>query len=356
MKSKICISCLPVAGIQNPYQFLMMKGLQSDSDLIVQNGIDDRFFGILKTAILQKPNYIHFDWETSYYYRRSLWMTILNIPSFILQIYIVKYVFNCKLVWTPHNLIPHDSKYIKIHRFCRRFFGRNMQWIRLFSEMSLPAAMEELKCNNSKFKVIPEGSYVGYYTNTVSRSEARKFLNISEDKTILLYMGFIKPYKGIDNLLECFKKSFKENAILIIAGKVMNSDYFETIKKLINENIIIIDHFLENDELQYYFNAADVVTLPFKKIENSGSVILAMSFKKAVIAPSMGVLKERLHNQQELLYTDSLNQSFDILKNKSSKELEKIGEMNYEELLKYKWADFAKAFKFRKRTNEIKIR
>ena len=59
----------------------------------------------------------------------------------------------------------------------------------------------------------------------------------------------------------------------------MNPDYFESIKKSINENIMLIDRFIEDDELQYFFNAADVITLPFKKIENSGSVILAMGFK-----------------------------------------------------------------------------
>jgi glycosyltransferase involved in cell wall biosynthesis len=344
LEKQIRISCLPVAGIQNPYQFLMIKGLQSDPRLIVKSGIDDRFLGIIKTAIVQKPDYIHFDWETSYYYRRSLWMTIVNIPFFILQVLIVKYVLNCQLVWTSHNIIPHDSKYIRIHRYCRRFFARRMKWIRLFSEASLPAAVKELRCDKNKFKIIAEGSYVGYYPNNVRRSEARRFLNIADDKTVLLYTGFIKPYKGIDNLIECFKKSFQENTILIIAGKVMNSDYFEKIKNSINENMILIDRFIENDELQYFFNAADVITLPFKKIENSGSVILAMSFKKAVIAPAMGVVKERLIKQQELLYTESLEQSFENLKRKTSAELKKIGEGNYDTLLKYSWTDFAKAF------------
>lgn len=344
METQIRISCLPVAGIQNPYQFLMIKGLQSDPRLVVKNGIDDRFFGILKTAIKQNPDYIHFDWETSYYYRRSLWMTLINVPFFMIQVYIVRFIFNCKLVWTPHNIIPHDSKYLKVHQFSRRFFAKNMTWIRLFSEISLPAAVAELKCNQSKFKIIPEGSYVGYYPNKVGRIEARKYFNIDNDKLVLLYTGFIKPYKGITGLIECFKKSFDNNAVLLIAGKVMNVDYFKAIKESINENIILIDRFIENDELQLFFNAADVVALPFKKIENSGSVILAMSFMKAVIAPRMGVLVERLKDQPELLYEESLKESFEVLKKLTIKDLDQIGQKNFEQLSKYSWADFAKAF------------
>ena len=346
MEKQIRISCLPVAGIENPYQFLMIKGLESDPRLLVKNGIDDRFFGILKTAIKQRPDYIHFDWETSYYYRRSLWMTLINIPFFMLQVYAVRFIFNCKLVWTPHNIIPHDSKYLKVHQFCRRFFARNMEWIRLFSDVSLSPAVNELKCNKDKFKVIPEGSYVGYYPNDVSRTEARKYLNIPDDKLVLLYTGFIKPYKGITDLIKSFKKSYpgNANAVLIIAGKVVKADYFIKIRELLNENIILIDRFIKNDELQYFFNAADVIVLPFKKIENSGSVILAMSFMKSIIAPKMGVLTKRLKNQPELLYTENVEESFNVLKQLTSENIGQIGEKNYQELARYRWSDFSKAF------------
>lgn len=344
MKNKIQISCLPVAGIENPYQFLMIQGLQTDKRLLVTSGINDRFFGILRTAISQRPDYIHFDWETSYYYRKNLLMTLINIPSFILQIYIARYIFNCQLVWTPHNIVPHDPKYVKIHKFCRNFFAHNMKWIRLFSDLSIEAATCELKCDINKFKVIPEGSYVGYYPDKIDRSEARKLLSIDNDKLVLLYTGLIKPYKGITELITYFKKMFSDNTILIIAGSIMDTGYGNTIKGMISENIVLIDRFIDNDELQIYFNAADIVTLPFKQIENSGSVILAMSFKKAVIAPAMGVLEERLINQPELLYRSSLEDSFEVLKKLTSEDLVQIGEKNFYELSKHSWADFITAF------------
>lgn len=271
-------------------------------------------------------------------------MTLINIPFFTMQVFAARYIFNCNLVWTPHNIIPHDSKHLRVHRFCRRFFARNMKWIRLFSELSLPAAIHEFKCESKKFKIIPEGSYVGYYPDNTNRNEAKKYFNISEDKLVLLYIGFIKPYKGIVELINFFKRSFSDNAVLIIAGKVMDADYFETVKHSLNENVMVINRFIENDELQLFFNAADAVTLPFKQIANSGSVILAMGFKKAVIAPQLGVLAERLKNQPELLYPESLDQSFEVLKKMTRGRLIQIGELNFCELDKFKWNDFAAAF------------
>ncbi len=69
-----------------------------------------------------------------------------------------------------------------------------------------------------------------------------------------------------------------------------------------------------------------------------------MGFKKAVIAPKMGVLSERLKNQTELLYTESPEQLFDVLKKMTKEQLEQIGEKNYHSLSKHNWSDFAKAF------------
>ena len=129
----IRVSCLPVAGIDNPYQYLMMKGLNEDDHIQAISGLDNRFFGIFLTAIRQRPTYIHFDWLHSYYYRRTLWMSILNMPLFVIQILFVKWIFRTKLVWTLHNIEPHDVKYKWLHQFNRRFFANNVEWIRLFA-------------------------------------------------------------------------------------------------------------------------------------------------------------------------------------------------------------------------------
>jgi glycosyltransferase involved in cell wall biosynthesis len=49
---------------------------------------------------------------------------------------------------------------------------------------------------------------------------------------------------------------------------------------------------VEGDELQIYFNACDLVALPFRKVLNSGSLLLAMSFGCPVVAPRMGSIPE----------------------------------------------------------------
>ena len=252
MVKEIKISCLPVAGIENPYQQLMMEGLRTNPRLKVCNGIHDRFFGILRTAHVQRPNYIHFDWETSYYYRKSLWMTLVNVPSFILQVYLAKFFYGSRLVWTPHNITPHDSKHKWIHKFCRRFFARQMDWIRLFSEESIGRGVKEFKIPSNKFVVVPEGSYVGYYPNEVQQLDAKKKLGLPLNKRVLLFIGLIKPYKGILKLIHAFKELDFQDTILVIAGKPINKEFSKEVKDNCNESIIFHDKFVDVKNVQFY--------------------------------------------------------------------------------------------------------
>ena len=344
---KIRIACLPVAGIGNPYQFLMMQGLNRSGKLEAFNGVHDKFFGILRTCLRHRPDVIHFDWETSYYYRKSLLLTLTGLLFFMLQILLARYAFGVKLVWTPHNIQPHDLPYQPLHRFIRRFFASRMHWIRLFSELSLPKAMEELQQKKEKFCIQPEGSYADYYPKTGSqRGTLRDQLGIPEGKKVLLYLGLIKPYKGILELIQAFEKLPSNDTSLLICGKNMNTAYYQKLQDAAGKNpfIFIREGFIPMEQLPDYYELASAVILPFKKIENSGSVIMAMGFKKAILAPQLGILKERLCRQPELLYQENPEEALQLFAAKSQVELERIGEENYEEVSRHRWEDFAACF------------
>lgn len=335
------IACLPVAGKENPYQFLMMEGLRKGG-LEVAHGSPSKIFGIAKTA-LSRPDYLHFDWETNYYLRRSLWMTLVNVPLFILQVLFAKYIMRVQLVWTPHNVQPHDARYTRIHRICRRFLAAQVVWIRVFSEGTVERMRQVLHVPASKFRVLPEGSYVGYYPNCVSKQDARERLGLDQTSMVFLYAGYIKPYKGIIEMINAFHQEVKEG-ILLIVGKVMDQDYGKLVAQAQTKSVIVKDHFIQDEELQYYMNAADVVVLPFKHIENSGSVIMAMGFAKPVIAPEVGVVAERLQQQKELLYKNHISESFHAWRLLSKNDLDNIGERNLAALTRYEWIDFTKLF------------
>jgi glycosyltransferase involved in cell wall biosynthesis len=323
----------------------MMEGLNQSKKLSAFNGIHDKFWGIARTLLNQKPAYLHFDWIISYYYRRWRWFTYLSVLTFCAQILLAR-LLGVKLVWTLHNILPHDRPDVPIHRFCQRFLARRCEWVRVFTHSSVERAAEELRIPVEKIKVVPEGAYTQVYPNQVTQEEARTYLEIPPHAKVLLYIGLIKPYKGVLELVQTFNRLDQDNAYLCIAGKIMDAPYGARIKQELNPRVLLTDHFIPGNELQYYFNAANVVVLPFQKIENSGSVILAMGFSKPIIAPAVGVLKERLNAQSDWLYGSSLEMEAALKKalHTVPEELKEIGIANFKTLSAHRWEDFANAF------------
>ena len=68
------------------------------------------------------------------------------------------------------------------------------------------------------------------------------------------------------------------------------------------ENIKFIPSLVAGDQVKVYMNACDAVVLPYRDILTSGSVILAMSFARACIAPRKGCIAEVLDERGGILY------------------------------------------------------
>lgn len=77
-----------------------------------------------------------------------------------------------------------------------------------------------------------------------------------------------------------------------------------------NDRILLFPNYIPNDQIQYFINAADLIVLPFKKINNSGSLILALGFNKCVLAPSFPQiveLKEKYAKDLLITYNGNLD-------------------------------------------------
>lgn len=346
LDSKICI--LPKVGEENPYQVLLMDGLQKGGFKVVY-GESQRFFSILLTYFKNRPSWIHFDWVYPFY--------AINAPLFVkwsmlfwfkFNLWFIKKMTKCKIAFTLHNIMPHEKYHDKIDSEALHSIINSADVVRFFGEDSIRRLGEFLKEERRPtYFVMPEGSYVDYYPNNLSREEARKILGLNEEDIVFLYFGSIRPYKGVDILINEFNRVREKNWKLVIAGYRYHDQYCSLAEELCgkDENIKLFFGHHPTENVQIYFNAADIVVLPFKKIENSGSVILAMGFSKAIIAPKMGMVIERLSHQQYLLYEHSLEEVFQKIIKLNLKDFNEIGKINFREVQKNQWEDFSKLFK-----------
>lgn len=325
----------------------MMEGLRKDSCLEVLHGVRGKVLAALRTWIKHRPVYIHYDWNYSYFLRRYLFLTWINSALFLLELLILKCILRCRVVWTMHNIHSHEAPHPRTERLVQQAFARLCDWIRVFSASSVRRASLYLNVSPDKFRIVPEGSYVGYYPNIVTTQEARERLGIDQSAFVLLYFGSIRQYKGVAELVDAFKLVPYPNWRLVIAGPPRVQEHVNEIKWKTKSDprIVLFMDLVPEDEVQYFFNACDVVVLPFREVENSGSVILAMGFAKPVVAPALGVLPERLRQQLALLYPPGhLYEALERLQRMDREALNEIGRRNLEEVERYRWEDFAGLF------------
>ncbi len=142
---------------------------------------------------------------------------------------------------------------------------------------------------SSKTAVIPHGNFNSLPDEIIEKAEARNILNLGKNKIYLLFFGQIKAVKGLDILLEAMTL-IPDSIHLIIAGKTWQHDfepYKKTITQSLQNRVTTIIRFIPDDERNLLFKAADMIVLPYKRIFQSGVLLMAMSYKLPVIASNL---------------------------------------------------------------------
>jgi glycosyltransferase involved in cell wall biosynthesis len=96
-----------------------------------------------------------------------------------------------------------------------------------------------------------------------------------------LFFGFVRPYKGLDILLDAMHKLGEEAVHLTIAGEVWSSTakLVARVRALgLEERVELIPRYLHDDEVAEVFARADAVVLPYHGGGSSGVVALAYRY------------------------------------------------------------------------------
>lgn len=189
------------------------------------------------------------------------------------------------------NVIPHEKRPSDMQLI--RYFLNNTDSYIVMSE-SVKDDLLSIK-PDAKFKEIIHPLY-NHFGDKIDKIEARKKLNIPIDKKVLLFFGFIRDYKGLDNLIESMNLLGDEYHLLI-CGEVYGS--FDKYQELINnynlnDRVHLFNKYIADNEVAEYFCAADVCVLPYKSATQSGIVGISYHFDLPVIATDTGGLKSMI--------------------------------------------------------------
>jgi glycosyltransferase involved in cell wall biosynthesis len=246
---------------------------------------------LLSTSARQATT-IHFQWFEALIGSDSRLKMTIKVLAVLLQLKICRFAGK-RLVWTVHNISSHESPYPDLELWATRRIAKSVHAIVVHCESVKSEVCRQLSIGDpDRVHCIDHGHYIGIYPDKTNAISARKALNLNSDAFILLFLGNVRPYKGLDELIDAFNELNLDNTLLLIAGRPLNDRYKEEVQARCNGNRNILFHpvFIDDDHLQTYFHASDVVAFPYKQILASGAAILAMSFGKSCIAPDIGCM------------------------------------------------------------------
>ena len=280
---------------------------------------------LLLKILKDKPDIIHYSW-----------IAIPFIDYFFIKIF---KMFSIQIVITQHNYLQHNK--LKLRLLENRIFQIADKIICLsdfiksqFSEIIF-----------YKISVIEHGnSYekeVEYYSKKILREQDSKFK--------VLFIGNIRPYKGIELLLDSVSYLVNgqkmDNIQLRIAGKC-KPKYYEKIRRIIKEKNLINcvkfeGKFLDYDKLFEYAINTDIGVLPYLEATQSGLPYIFASLHKPMVITNIGGLPEQVSTKfSEIVEPAFFDVASGIFRLKEKIENKKIKESDFESFLeKHRWKD-----------------
>ena len=201
-----------------------------------------------------------------------------------------------RIVWTAHNVRPHESRDTRLEHWYWSQMVRRVDAV-IHPSVSSRAAVEarypDLAPQPSA--VIPLGHFRGSYPDRLTRAEARAGFGIRTGTRALTFLGLVRPYKNVPHLIRTVRSLPADmSVVLLVAGKPLTPDLAATVEAAAGSDprVRLTLRRVPDDEVQRYLRAADLVVLPFTDITNSASALLALSFDRPVLVPSLGAMGE----------------------------------------------------------------
>ncbi|QXP66969.1 glycosyltransferase family 4 protein [Polaribacter sp. AHE13PA] len=329
----------------NPYQ---KRIIDKFSDLGMHIDIAATGAGaFFKTPKLKEANIIHFHWFEPFIKSNSYTKSLFKAFVFLVRLYFFKK--DKKYVWTVHNLVNHEKKNVSIDRFFLFFFKRLIDSFFVHNTFTKEKLVKEFGISENKIFLIPHGNYCDDYSPFLGDKKAFKkdIIKIPEDKFTFTFLGNIRPYKGVLDLISAFKSMNNDNCQLLICGHVTNpEDKALIISKIAGySNIYFKPGYVANNELQGYIKTSDVMVYPYKDILTSGSLILGMSLKSACLVSNVGSMAELINKEFVFNNTDDLVVKMDALASMDALKIKQVGIANFKKIEADTWLKMATSLK-----------
>lgn len=295
----------PLLG-NNEYVNLVLEKAREEFDIY---SVYDLF---RSWKLFWKTKIVHLNWFEN----------VDSYTRFLKKIIIVYILIICRkrILVTFHNNEPHSSKYGVLQRILLSLLIKSANKIVIHSHLSENILAKRYHINSGRIIYIPHPNYIDKY-GPYQKTEER-----SNRKLRLLFIGAIMAYKNIEYIID-IAKIHSDDIELHIAGRAFSLEYEQVIKESVQncDNIKVEAEFISNEKIPKLISNCDLLVLPYDLSSslNSGTIFLAFSYKRSVIAPLIGTIQDIEDKRYILSYSySSSKEHFEKLNEQILKAIE----------------------------------
>lgn len=266
----------------NPYNQILFSAIQ-DKYHLVDSSLDKA----RQDLGADNQNIFHVHWEEFLLSKCQREADAENIvDKFIREIEAYKEAGG-KVVWTIHNVMPHEVKFYYSMRKLRHALSEHSDRILIHSNylLSLLEAQLSPAVDRSKIHHLPHPAYPPI--KLLRRGSSR-------EEEVLIF-GFVRRYKGVEAFLEEYVNRNCAYPVRV-AGAALTQDYAHHLflKFGYIRRIGFDLRYHREEELPALFARAACLVIPSKKIYSSGVMMLALSCGLPVVMLDAPHVREAL--------------------------------------------------------------
>jgi glycosyltransferase involved in cell wall biosynthesis len=191
-------------------------------------------------------------------------------------------------VITAHYILPPSPSRRQLAA-ARRVFGA-MDAVVAHSEHGAARLREQVGIDPARVRVIPHGAF-DYLTRLPEEKPLPAELEGAEGP-VVLFFGLLRPYKGIEALLEAFAALGSRAELWIVGNPRMALEPLRRLAATAPGRVRFVTRFVEDAEIPAIFRAADLLALPYLDAEHSGVLYTGLAFGKPMLLSAVGGFPE----------------------------------------------------------------
>ena len=224
-----------------------------------------------------RPDAIHVQWLPMGVVDRCWWR-------------IVERVLRVPVVYTAHDALPNHPTPRRLRRSAAN--ARSFARVIVHSQHGRAALIDELGAEPARVHVIPHGALTAY------REVAPVAPVVPDDAPLVAMLGLLRPYKGLEVLLDAWPTVHAALPIarLLVAGRVLGDPAGAARLEVMAADgalgVMSDLRFTPTEEFVGALLRADVVVLPYRRIDQSGVLFAALALGRPIVATRVGGFAE----------------------------------------------------------------